>query len=130
MLKIWLMNVNTLGEFITSEMAQRGMNVTEFARFVGVSHQIITKMIESDQSEASGYPEFKTLRKLARATGTSLSTLVILLVPEDERPNISPEGLILAERADMLTNEQREVLMTFIGALIVQNLGKLGNKQK
>jgi transcriptional regulator with XRE-family HTH domain len=109
--------VQTLGEFIQREIQKREMSLSEFARFVGVSHQTISKYM--DYRGGTGYPEFGFLVKLSLATGTDLGALASLVEPSAS--HITPSARLLAERIEKLSEEKRELIDALILGLAIKN---------
>lgn len=122
MLNIWIHYVETLGEFVKQERIKRDMKLTEFARFTDIPHQTISKWEKGDVGEGYGYPDFKTLIKLSRATSTSLTTIVLLLIPSEERGGLRPEVQIIAEQLEQLPNEALQFVRLTVASLVHHNL--------
>jgi transcriptional regulator with XRE-family HTH domain len=94
------MQLETLGDFIASEMRLRGMSMRRFATFTGLNHQTVNQILHAPQdADEPDYPSIKTLIKLAEATHTPVSALLLLVVPASVRfRQLTPEAAILAQR--------------------------------
>jgi|SRR5690606_3731200 len=115
--------INTLRDFIAWEMRRRDMNMAEFAKFVGISHELVSKLL---RGEAGKYPSIETLMKLSDATGESVNSLFNLVIPEHKRGDISPEILIYASRIAQLPPD----LIQILDALLLVTETRRSNAQK
>lgn len=106
--------VMTFGQFLKSEMQKRDMNVSQFAEFVGVSHQTIGRYLEYPENGA-GYPEMKVLVKLSKTLNIDLGNLVAMIEPSQAR--ISPSVLMLAEQISKLPVETQDLIKALIVGL-------------
>lgn len=122
MINIWIQHVETLGDFVKQERIKRDMKLTEFARFVNIPHQTISKWEKGEVGEGFGYPDFATLIKLSRATGASLTSIVLLLIPREERGGLSAEVRIIAEQIEQLPREARQFVQLTVSALVHHNV--------
>lgn len=109
-----------LRDFIEREMKSRQMNISQFARFVGVSHTTIGRLIDP-QNPTTPSPEL--LVALAEKTGVNYSALTALVLPAAEQVELDPKAVIRAERIGQLTPEQQEHIDEII-------LGMFLNKRK
>lgn len=122
--------METLGEFVLDQRQARNMNVTEFGRYTGIKHQTLSKWERGEIGGDDGYPDVKTLIKLSRATGTSLATIVLLLVPKEERGSVSADAWFVGEQIEQLPREAREFIKITVAALVRQNINQIANDNK
>jgi transcriptional regulator with XRE-family HTH domain len=104
----------TLGEFILAQMHQRDMSAREFARFVGVSHQTISRFLDYGEKDV-GYPSVDFLFKLAEATDTDIGVLMRMLKPDYDE--FDPQLMVIAQGLADLTPQERTVIETFINTM-------------
>jgi transcriptional regulator with XRE-family HTH domain len=104
-----VLTTESLRAFVTSEMNKRGMSIRQFADFIGVSHPIISNIVNEGDSEIT----LKLLTSLAIATNTDVRVLVAMVVPNAVfRQDI--DIIELAERIRRLPKEAQEIVRGFI----------------
>jgi transcriptional regulator with XRE-family HTH domain len=106
------MTIKTLGDFVLREIQNRQMSQREFARFVGVNHQTINKLLDYGEKEDT-YPALDSLVKLAKATNTDICTLIALITP-DVVSQPDPEAEMIAERISKLPPNKRDAIDALI----------------
>lgn len=119
-----------LGDFLLREIDRRGMSIREFARFVGLSHQVVSKFLEYGKKDV-GYPSMEFVIKLAKALDKNVGDILVLIDPtlESIGTNTEPQSLdvqtrIHAERYQELTPKQRRLVDAFMRTLVeVDNEG-------
>lgn len=99
--------VNELRDFVEKEMKNRGMNATEFAKFVGVTHTTILRLIDQRNPTT---PSPKLMVKLARKTGVNLSALIALVIPGVENAPVDPKSVIRAGRIGQLPPDKQDAI--------------------
>jgi transcriptional regulator with XRE-family HTH domain len=104
----------TLGSFLLYQMHKRDMSAREFARFIGVSHQTISRFLDYGEKDV-GYPSVDFLLKLARATGTDVGALMRMLDPELDE--LDPEVLVIAQEIAHLSPRDRRLVATFVRSI-------------
>jgi len=107
-----------LRDFVEREMKSRQMNISQFARFIGVSHTTIGRLIDP-QNPTTPSPEL--LVALAEKTGVNYSALTALILPAAEQTELDPKTVIRAERIGQLTPEQQEHIDEIIGTYILSS---------
>lgn len=107
-----------LREFIESQRKQRGMNPTQFAKFIGVSHTTIGRA--SDPRYAST-PSPELLYKLALKTGVNLSALIALVMPDVETVPIDAQSLIRAQRIRQLPADKQDAIDEIILGMLLSD---------
>lgn len=101
----------TLAEFLEIEMNQRKMSVREFARFVGVSHSVISKHHNKEDIT----PSIDFLLKLSEKTETNLQAVLAMAFPDVmKKTALSPRATILAQRFDNLSEPIQDMLLSFV----------------
>jgi transcriptional regulator with XRE-family HTH domain len=110
------MTMITLAEFITQEMRRRNMSARQFADFVGVTNQTISRAVDPSKVPQHG---LDFLNKLAKATNTDLCTIVSLLYPEETK--ISARARVLAERIDRLPQVEQDIIDRYLLGLSLQS---------
>jgi transcriptional regulator with XRE-family HTH domain len=98
--------METLREFITSQIKRLGVSTLKFARMVGVSHTTINNLI----SDQPGKPTVELLWKLSRATDTELFTLLMLAYPDLIRNGLSADARIVGERYSKAPPETKHMV--------------------
>ena len=101
-------------QFLLDQADQRKLSIRQFAKFLGVNHEVITRFMNSAPSEEVGYPSLHTLRKIAGATGVSMLTLFDLVFPDDDNLDIAVEARLLAEQITHLPPEKRALAEGYI----------------
>ena len=114
--------MNKLGAFIRTEIEQRNLSASEFARLVGTSHTTINRLT----SDAPPEPKLSFLVKLAEATSVDLCTLVLLAVGNHPAPNLDAQ--VLADRIEALPPELRDMVDTFIYGVLLKKGQNPGNE--
>lgn len=99
----------TLRDFINDEMRRRQMSQRQFADFVGVSHQTISRALDL---HAPPEPSLDFLYKLAKSTGTDCCTLFLLIYPD--LSSLSPRARLLAQQIDSLPAELQDILERYL----------------
>ncbi len=100
----------TFKEFIEAEITRRDLSARAFARLVGVDSKTINKFRKQDIASA-GYPSVDFLIKLARATNTDISYLMMLVAPEVAQSSaVRPDAMILSQRIEQLPDVYRELI--------------------
>jgi transcriptional regulator with XRE-family HTH domain len=109
-----VMNEYTLGEFILKEMRERDMSAREFSRFVGVSHQTVSKFLDYGEKDV-GYPSVDFLLKLARATETEIGSIMRMVEPDLDE--VDPQVMVIAEEIARLTPQERNLVEAFVRSI-------------
>jgi transcriptional regulator with XRE-family HTH domain len=113
------MKIDTLGDFLLSEINRRDMSIREFARFIGVNHQTVNKFMDYGTKDV-GQPSVEFLIKLARGTNTHIGYIMSLIepevamLPEDE---MDERTLLLAQKYNRLSDSKRELVERFVQLL-------------
>lgn len=104
----------TLSDFLDAELRQRGWSVRQLAVAAGLDHTTVGKRPRG----AVPTPALETLVGLSRALGVSLVVLLKLAYPD--LPGIEPsaDALLLADRVQRLTPDQRAVVDALICGLL------------
>lgn len=105
-------------DLVEREMRERGMNASQFAHFVGVSHTTIGRIIDPVNPSM---PSPELLAKIALATKINLSTLIGILIPSVEHSYVDPRLLLLAERISKLPEDKRQLMDNIIAGMLLQN---------
>lgn len=103
-------------DFVEREMKQREMNATQFAKFIGVAHTTINRLIDP-RNPTTPSPEL--LYKLAEKTGVNYTILSALVLPGAEFTEIDPKTLVRAERIRQLTPEEQDTIDSFITGMLL-----------
>jgi transcriptional regulator with XRE-family HTH domain len=104
----------TLGGFILAEMRQRDMSAREFARFIGVSHQTVSRFLDYGEKDV-GYPSVDFLLKLAKATETDVGALMRMLDPELDE--LDPQVMVIAQEIANLSPHDRRLVEGFVRSI-------------
>lgn len=83
-----------LRDFVEREMKSRQMNISQFAKFIGVSHTTIGRLIDPLNPTT---PSPELLVALAEKTGVNYSMLTALILPAAEQTELDPKTVIPAE---------------------------------
>jgi transcriptional regulator with XRE-family HTH domain len=106
MIQATIMN---LKQFIEGEMKRRKLSLREFATLVDVSPSTISRTLSDDAPD----PSLDFLVKLSKATSTSLTTIVSMLLP-DESQLTDQDAKVLADRIARLSPAKRAIIESFI----------------
>lgn len=106
----------TLGNFIQSQINQRGMSIREFAELAGISHTSMNTYIRHGTDAGVGTPSGEFMYKLAKVTSTDIGYLWRLVYPDlPPPPAVSEEtALHLARVINALPDAERELILNFI----------------
>jgi transcriptional regulator with XRE-family HTH domain len=111
-----------LAQFILAEMQRHGMSAREFARFVGVSHATINRLVDTRSPDA-GQPSVEFIGKLAVATQTPLATLIALVLPHVADPTdelLDTETLLMARQFQALSEAERKTVLAMMRGLLAE----------
>lgn len=105
-------------QFVQHEMERRGMSIREFAEMVGVSHPVISKLLD-ERFDESRLPSVGLIAKLAKATHTNAVTLLVMAYPDLEEDLTVLLGansgvLLRSQRIEQLPDNLREAIDTII----------------
>lgn len=104
-------------DFIEQEMNHRKMNASEFAKFIGVAHTTINRLIDPRNPTT---PSPDLLRKLSEKTEVHYSILSALVLPNAEPTEIDPKTLVRADRIRQLTPDQQEAVDDLIMGMLLK----------
>ena len=113
--------IDSLGALLRAEMKKRSMSLRDFARFTGVSHPTISKIV-SDPNYAQ-LVRAQTLRKLSQALNIDVKTLERTAKQKllaDDDANVR----LLIEMIKSLPPQQREMIDTLLRGFAQQNADK------
>lgn len=103
-----------LSDFLQAEQRQRGWSVRQLATAAGLDHTTVLRLLRG----AVPSPALDTLVSLSRGLGVSLVVLLKLAYPD--LPGIEPDAdaLLLADRVQRLTPDQRAVVDALLRGLL------------
>lgn len=110
----------TLGEWIATQMRERDMSMSEFARYIGTTGATLSRAMSKDAPQ----PSVDLLVKLSNGTGVSLMTLLKLAFPEIQQVEVDTGARLLAEQIMQLPPEKREIAEAFILGTLMKSREK------
>ncbi len=105
----------TLADFLQTERQRRSWSIRDFASAAGLDHTTLSKLLRSTNPPT---PALDTLVCLSRALNVSLVVLLKLTFPDLPGIEVSAESLLLAERVQQLTPDQRAVVDALLRGLL------------
>jgi transcriptional regulator with XRE-family HTH domain len=115
-----VVKVEGLQKFLNDQMRERGMSLSEFAKFVGVSKSTMSRTLNEQNPTV---PDWEVLAKIADATGVDFLSLVALIMPDNAK--IDAEARIVAQKIMGLSEiDRRHILAQITGLLIQSNTVK------
>lgn len=105
-------------DFLLNEMKQRDMSARSLADFMGVSHTLINRLIDSRNPTE---PSLDFLLKLSKATHVSFVSLVELAYPEIiQESTLSPQARILAQQIEQLPPQAQQAITMMIRGILAE----------
>lgn len=117
------MTVTALGTFVEQELQRLGLNQSELARELDVSHVTVGRIIRGETEE----PELALLVRLSRVTQTDIGSIVRLIYPNAFVGASSID--ILSARLKRLPDDKRQLIETIITSLAIENQDKPANRE-
>lgn len=115
-----VVKVEGLQKFLNDQMRERGMSLSEFAKFVGISKSTMSRTLNEQNPTV---PDWEVLAKIADATGVDFLSLVALIMPANAE--IDAEARIMAQKIMRLSEiDRRHILAQITGLLIQSNAVK------
>jgi len=115
----------TFGEFLRSLRENRHLTLRQVEEHASVSNAYLSQIERGER----GIPNFKVLRRLAKAYGVSVTELVEAADKETEGPRVSlkspsPDVAFVSRGYEKLSTENKEHLTAFLQHLIQEEQRK------
>lgn len=104
----------TLADFLQAERQRRGWGVREFAAAAGLDHSTLSRLLRG----TGPTPTLDTLVNLSRTLNVSVVVLLKLALPDVPGVEASADTLVMAERFQQLTPDQRAVVDALLRGLL------------
>lgn len=105
----------TFRDFLLEEMRKRDMNVSAFARFLGITHTAVNRFLDGTTEPAP-----RTLAVMSEKLNVPIETLFSIAYPNIDNAVFKddPEALMLAKQISELPPDKRELIISAIVGML------------